>query len=309
MVRLLFFENSQLYFLYTRTYSTRFAYKFINLYYVGELLFKCGHCLYYHWLKRTAEAHVAEDHPGLKQFVRHVRREAIELKEAKKEKEEAAKRAKKTKEEEPRPVVLLYLPFKCGICDYAFEDESSVRAHLSEVHGIKSGRFLCSMSHKSFESKAEADMYSRECSLPNKGPVLRLFYVDQTSSSEGSQDERRQPLWSRDDQTRVKHIRGILFEEENADEPPKRKYKGSSGSSNNVNNSVETIHDAQPKVKEPPSKEEDVDNFPMNCKACDLPKKSIKALKTHIKLMHLRTGKFRYPITLCIRIVFYYDFY
>jgi len=42
----------------------------------GEMLYKCGHCLYYHWQKRTAEKHVAENHYGFKQYVRDVRLEA-----------------------------------------------------------------------------------------------------------------------------------------------------------------------------------------------------------------------------------------
>ncbi len=36
----------------------------------GDMVFKCGHCLFYHWQKRTAEKHVAEHHPDKKQFVR-----------------------------------------------------------------------------------------------------------------------------------------------------------------------------------------------------------------------------------------------
>ena len=40
------------------------------------MLYKCGHCLYYHWQKRTAEKHVSENHHGLKQYVRDVRQEA-----------------------------------------------------------------------------------------------------------------------------------------------------------------------------------------------------------------------------------------
>ena len=37
---------------------------------------------------------------------------------------------------------------------------------------------------------------------------------------------------------------------------------------------------------------DEVDNFPMKCKECGLQKKTIKGLKMHIKLLHLRTGKF-----------------
>ena len=37
---------------------------------------------------------------------------------------------------------------------------------------------------------------------------------------------------------------------------------------------------------------DEVDNFPMKCRECGLQKKTIKGLKMHIKLLHLRTGKF-----------------
>ena len=46
----------------------------------GDMLYKCGHCLYYHWQKRTAEKHVAENHHGVKQYVRDVRLEADRVK-------------------------------------------------------------------------------------------------------------------------------------------------------------------------------------------------------------------------------------
>ena len=46
----------------------------------GDMLYKCGHCLYYHWQKRTAEKHVAENHHGVKQYVRDVRLEAERVK-------------------------------------------------------------------------------------------------------------------------------------------------------------------------------------------------------------------------------------
>ena len=37
----------------------------------------------------------------------------------------------------------------------------------------------------------------------------------------------------------------------------------------------------------------EVDSFPMKCKECDIMQKTVKGLKMHIKLMHLRTGRFR----------------
>ena len=35
----------------------------------------------------------------------------------------------------------------------------------------------------------------------------------------------------------------------------------------------------------------EVDSFPMKCKECDIMMKTVKGLKMHIKLMHLRTGR------------------
>ena len=43
----------------------------------GEMLFKCGHCLFYHWQKRTAEKHVAEKHSDRKQFVRLAKKNSV----------------------------------------------------------------------------------------------------------------------------------------------------------------------------------------------------------------------------------------
>ena len=45
----------------------------------AELLFKCAFCPYSHWQKRTAERHVAEEHPAKKKLaVRDVRKDMAE---------------------------------------------------------------------------------------------------------------------------------------------------------------------------------------------------------------------------------------
>ena len=36
---------------------------------------------------------------------------------------------------------------------------------------------------------------------------------------------------------------------------------------------------------------DEVDSFPMKCGECGIAKKTVKGLKMHIKLMHLRTGR------------------
>jgi hypothetical protein len=37
---------------------------------------------------------------------------------------------------------------------------------------------------------------------------------------------------------------------------------------------------------------DEADNFALKCRQCDLLKQTVKSLKMHIKLAHLRTGKF-----------------
>ena len=38
---------------------------------------------------------------------------------------------------------------------------------------------------------------------------------------------------------------------------------------------------------------EEADAVPLSCKECGTKKESVKSLKTHIKMVHLRAGKFR----------------
>ena len=40
---------------------------------------------------------------------------------------------------------------------------------------------------------------------------------------------------------------------------------------------------------------DEVDSFPMKCRECGIAKKTVKGLKMHIKLMHLRTGRWVRP--------------
>ena len=45
----------------------------------GDLLFKCAFCPYSHYVKRTAERHVAEEHPAKKKLaVRDARKDMAE---------------------------------------------------------------------------------------------------------------------------------------------------------------------------------------------------------------------------------------
>lgn len=186
----------------------------------------------------------------------------------------------KKKEKKPAVVkeapIVPYQPYKCGLCDLATETIEAVREHCASVHEI-SLQFKCSLCDVASDNKAEVEVHSEASHALTI--MMRIFYVDPTSNApiDPFLEEKREPLWRRD-MPGLKHIRGILYEE----------YP------------VETFDYGRPNASSSMEKlttktgrsMDEVDNFPMTCKECDLQKKTIKGLKMHIKLLHLRTGKF-----------------
>ncbi len=194
------------------------------------------------------------------------------------------KPAKDVKVKLDAPVV--YQPYKCGLCDLAHEDIQGIREHCKNIHEVEH-QFKCSVCDTSSDNRAEIEAHCEA----KKVNLMRIFYAD-PSSNPATQalllllEEKREPLWRRD-MPGLKHIRGILYEDYSdmdyvpIPEPPA------------VPLSSKTT---KPAVSEKPVKTapviDEADNFPMKCKECGLQKKTIKGLKMHIKLLHLRTGKF-----------------
>ena len=285
----------------------------------GDLLFRCGHCPYYHWQKRTAEKHVQEHHPQRKQYVRDVRKEADLIQKLKDEAEKSSNSApqdsdlKVTKAGSvPKSEPYKYLPWKCGLCEAAEETIEEIKEHCVKIHELER-QFKCSLCEQTSDIKAEIETHYVE-SHPDLGTreVIRIFFVD-PSNPEMLLEEKREPLWSRN-MPGLKHIRGILYDEElPAVQPIIRSTSSTRKSSSSISSATTpkmsssqipstttgasgaTSPDKHPVLaKEAKTKLlDEADNFPMKCKECGLMKKCIKGLKMHIKLMHLRTGKFR----------------
>ena len=235
--------------------------------------------MYYHWQKRTAEKHVSDEHPGQKIYVKDVRAEG-EIIKKNKAAENASKKAKKNEEESLE--VIKYQPYRCGLCDFAAETIEGIRDHCLSVHEI-GNQFKCSLCDFSSDNKSEVEGHCKS-SL-----IMRIFYVDPTStsnldsntcSSSTQVEEKREPLWKRD-MPGLKHIRGILYEEY-----PDMPYDYEIVEVPQIQENSKSKKDKESKTVD------EVDNFPMKCKECGLQKKTIKGLKMHIKLLHLRTGKF-----------------
>ena len=226
--------------------------------------------MYYHYIKRTAEKHVTEHHPGQKIYVKDVRAEADQIKKTKQETK------KKPSKEVSTAEIIKYQPYKCGLCDIAAETIEIIRNHCAQIHET-SHQFKCSLCDFSSDNKSSVENHCEQNHSDSKVVMMRIFYVDPTSTSNldtasSGLEERREPLWKRD-MPGLKHIRGILYEEY----PEEFEV-------------TEVKNEVRKEVIE--AKGDEVDNFPMKCKECGLQKKTIKGLKMHIKLLHLRTGKF-----------------
>ncbi len=245
---------------------------------------------------------MAEQHPERKQFVRNVRQESQEKARLKREEEEMSKF--KVKVDKPPADVeakpLLYLPYKCGLCDFAAEKEEVIRAHCREVHGLTT-RFKCAHCQKTDEDRKVLENHVKDSHdfMPNhEVSVIRAFYVEQHDNS-GLDEERRLPLWRRD-MPGVRHIRGILYDDSEYvsapySAPMASKKKGVKKTAAVAATTTLLVPSAEPAFKmDDKGLEDEADILTIKCKECDISKKSVKALKMHIKLLHLRTGKFRY---------------
>ena len=286
----------------------------------GELLFKCCYCPFYHWQKRTAEKHSKEEHPTKSIAVKHVRKDSAARELLKKENGESKEVYQINRIDEIPDQETTYRPFRCSICDSAQVTKSAILEHIAATHDIK-GQFKCIFCTFTSYNSVEIGTHfkSTHMDVPqNLGfNMIRLYYVDPYNVSgittgisaqvheNMEMEEKIEPLWRRD-MPGLKHIRGILYEEYSslAILPPTQTSKPrtfhkkltAAGKDKNVSteattssiNTKSTI-DAENIVVDI---DEAADNFPMKCTECNLPKKTIKGLKMHIKLMHLRTGKF-----------------
>ena len=261
----------------------------------GELLFKCGHCDYFHPFKRTAEAHAAQEHANKKYFVRNVREEEVKRREMGPDTEDK----KEPVQPEVNKIIATYKPYRCGLCDFSSETVEEIRGHLYEVHSIHH-QYKCGLCK--FESDVRSDM---EDHVGNQHPggqasLVRTFYVDPTTVLDAYPDERRYPLWAREMEG-LKHIRGILYDdmEDNAVLKQAVQLKKSRIKKLEEKEALERVdpdnsfEQTKSAKKEGKAARSELDFYPMSCKECGFSKKTVTGMKMHIKLNHLGVGKFQ----------------
>lgn len=168
-------------------------------------LYKCAHCIYFHYQKPVVEKHTLEKHPDRRNYVYTIREP----------------KGESSASEEQSPVETSSKMWKCGLCnDFQSFLRMSVLEHLGKVHSTKS-KYKCQLCD--MKSNLYHAFYSHFASKHAGEKVAYLRTVVQVNSNcsdyspvnadSSSEHFDTTPLWQRG-APRVRHIRGILIEEE-----------------------------------------------------------------------------------------------
>ncbi|KAK2585474.1 hypothetical protein KPH14_010131 [Odynerus spinipes] len=175
-------------------------------------LYKCSHCNHHHYHRHIIERHLSDKHPEKRPFVKVIR----EL-----ENTENIQQPTQDEVEEDIPD-----PdgnhWKCNICEYKCVYKVEMVTHASISHDEKN-QFKCTACSFKTSGKVlfEQHITSKHLNDSNADYIMvyqRIKGVNKRygdSAEQGGQDEPfdTTPLWRRD-MPRVRHIRGILLEDE-----------------------------------------------------------------------------------------------
>ncbi|KAK0095829.1 hypothetical protein PV326_007277 [Microctonus aethiopoides] len=175
-------------------------------------LYKCSHCNHHHYHRHVVERHMTDKHSELRPYVKIIR----EI-----ENTENINQPPAQEEPDEGPADRDGNYWKCNLCDYKCVYKSEMVSHAGSIHSEKS-QFNCSMCP--FKTTArisiEQHLMSKHVNDPDCSFTLsyeRIKGPKPTSIAETNlitEPFDTTPLWRRD-MPRIRHIRGILLEEEN----------------------------------------------------------------------------------------------
>ncbi|XP_076761656.1 uncharacterized protein LOC143429775 [Xylocopa sonorina] len=175
-------------------------------------LYKCSHCNHHHYHRHVVERHLSDKHPEKRPFVKVIR----ELENTENNQQSVQE---EIEEELPDPDGNHW---KCNVCDYKCVYKAEMVNHTTVTHDEKCQYKCSSCSFKtSGKIMFEQHVNSKHSNDPNVDYVLmyqRIKGINKKNTDnveQGGQDEPfdTTPLWRRD-MPRIRHIRGILLEEE-----------------------------------------------------------------------------------------------
>ncbi|XP_023245771.1 uncharacterized protein LOC106640107 isoform X2 [Copidosoma floridanum] len=197
-------------------------------------LYKCSHCIYHHYHRHVVERHLADKHAEKRQFVKVVRelqtdQQIIENQQQQQLLGTASQEIED--EDQPDPDGNTW---KCNLCDFKCILKAAIQNHAAIEHNERC-QFKCNGCGFRTISKITFDqhMATKHTNDPHVDYTtvyrrIKSLKKPEIVEAPVVQDEPfdTTPLWSRH-MPRIRHIRGILFEEEEENnetgKPAKRK--------------------------------------------------------------------------------------
>nr|XP_034181441.1 uncharacterized protein LOC117604928 isoform X2 [Osmia lignaria] len=175
-------------------------------------LYKCSHCNHHHYHRHVVERHLSDKHPEKRPFVKVIR----ELENTENTQQSVQE---EVEEDAPDPDGNHW---KCNICDYKCVYKAEMVNHSTVTHDEKC-QYKCSLCSFKTSGKIMFDQHinSKHPNELNVDYILmyqRIKGVNKKSADNVEQSGQEEPfdttpLWRRD-MPRIRHIRGILLEEE-----------------------------------------------------------------------------------------------
>lgn len=187
----------------------------------GLQLHKCHYCSFVHNLKHKIEKHITDTHFDLPVKVITVRFMESEPKDSTQEPSTS------NVQSAPVPVTTTkyYKPWRCCMCKYKSATQDGIQNHVLEKHEIDS-QFKCALcSYKTNDKETFTDHFKATHNNQTIDVIYAYRKLEEDKEKE-SETFDTTPLWQRD-RPRVRHIRGILFDESSpalAKSPKKAKY-------------------------------------------------------------------------------------
>ncbi|XP_033210567.1 uncharacterized protein LOC117168827 isoform X2 [Belonocnema kinseyi] len=176
-------------------------------------LYKCSHCNYFHYQRYVVERHLGDKHPEKRPFVKVIR-------EFESNESSQSSPLEENEDETPDPDGNHW---KCNACDYKCVYKAEMQTHVGNEHDERS-QYKCTACPFRTNGKIQLDQHinTKHANDPEVDHQMVYQRIKGTKKltdpvEQGTPEEPfdTTPLWRRD-MPRVKHIRGILIEEEPA---------------------------------------------------------------------------------------------
>lgn len=175
-------------------------------------LYKCSHCLFVHNLRHKVDKHSNDKHQGQTTSTITIRALEAELKDSD---QTVTPITNVVSEATPTSNIKWTKPWHCGVCKYRCATKDEIVTHINNKHDINS-QYKCTLCLYKTNEKKTFDEHFKENHPGNDIDIIYVYYKSEGAAlrvvTSGQKQFDTTPLWQRD-RPRVRHIRGILFEE------------------------------------------------------------------------------------------------